>query len=79
MCVLFQVEMSWESFNMGDVFLLDVGKTIIQWNGPQSNRQERLKASLEDSWSDLFVSFFACECKETKFCMKWNSIQHLHQ
>ena len=49
MCVPFQVEMSWESFNLGDVFLLDVGKTIIQWNGPQSNRQERLKASLEDS------------------------------
>ena len=41
--------MSWESFNLGDVFLLDVGKTIVQWNGPKSNRQERLKVSLEDS------------------------------
>ncbi|CDQ99478.1 unnamed protein product, partial [Oncorhynchus mykiss] len=38
-----EVEMSWESFNLGDVFLLDSGKTIIQWNGPESNRQERLK------------------------------------
>lgn len=38
-----QVEMSWESFNLGDVFLLDTGKVIIQWNGPESNRQERLK------------------------------------
>ncbi|CAB1353883.1 unnamed protein product, partial [Coregonus sp. 'balchen'] len=37
-----EVEMSWESFNLGDVFLLDSGKTIIQWNGPESNRQERL-------------------------------------
>ena len=54
--VLFQVEMSWESFNLGDVFLLDVGKSIVQWNGPQSNRQERLKASLEDSQSDVFMS-----------------------
>lgn len=40
---LFQVEMSWNSFNLGDVFLLDNGKTIIQWNGPKSNTQERLK------------------------------------
>lgn len=38
-----EVEMSWKSFNLGDVFLLDTGKVIIQWNGPESNRQERLK------------------------------------
>ncbi|XP_038159441.1 advillin [Cyprinodon tularosa] len=41
-----EVEMSWKSFNLGDVFLLDLGKTIIQWNGPKSNRQERLKGML---------------------------------
>lgn len=41
-----EVEMSWSSFNLGDVFLLDIGKTIIQWNGPGSNTQERLKAML---------------------------------
>ncbi|XP_036415559.1 advillin [Colossoma macropomum] len=41
-----EVEMSWKSFNLGDVFLLDVGKTIIQWNGPDSNKQERLKGML---------------------------------
>lgn len=40
---VFQVEMSWKSFNLGDVFLLDIGKTIVQWNGPKSNRQEKLK------------------------------------
>uniref|UniRef100_A0A8B9UV80 Villin-1 n=1 Tax=Anas zonorhyncha TaxID=75864 RepID=A0A8B9UV80_9AVES len=39
-----QVEMSWKSFNRGDVFLLDLGQLIIQWNGPESNRAERLKA-----------------------------------
>ncbi|XP_053142779.1 villin-1 isoform X2 [Hemicordylus capensis] len=38
-----EVEMSWSSFNLGDVFLLDLGKLIIQWNGPESNRMERLK------------------------------------
>ena len=38
-----QVEMSWDSFNQGDVFLLDLGKVIIQWNGPESNSGERLK------------------------------------
>ncbi|XP_069052338.1 villin-1 [Lepisosteus oculatus] len=38
-----EVEMSWKSFNKGDVFLLDLGSFIIQWNGPESNRMERLK------------------------------------
>uniref|UniRef100_A0A674I8M5 Advillin n=1 Tax=Terrapene triunguis TaxID=2587831 RepID=A0A674I8M5_9SAUR len=38
--------MSWDSFNLGDVFLLDLGKVIIQWNGPESNTRERLKAML---------------------------------
>lgn len=41
--VLLQVEMSWKSFNLGDVFLLDLGQLIIQWNGPESNRAERLR------------------------------------
>ncbi|NWW73357.1 VILI protein, partial [Climacteris rufus] len=39
-----EVEMSWKSFNRGDVFLLDLGQLIIQWNGPESNRNERLRA-----------------------------------
>ncbi|XP_056611665.1 villin-1 [Triplophysa dalaica] len=39
-----EVEMTWKSFNKGDVFLLDLGSLIIQWNGPKSNRTERLKA-----------------------------------
>ncbi|XP_045563719.1 villin-1 isoform X3 [Salmo salar] len=38
-----KVDMSWSSFNKGDVFLLDLGNLIIQWNGPKSNRMERLK------------------------------------
>ncbi|XP_036425180.1 villin-1 [Colossoma macropomum] len=38
-----EVDMSWSSFNKGDVFLLDLGNLIIQWNGPQSNRMERLR------------------------------------
>ncbi|KFQ00035.1 Villin-1, partial [Haliaeetus albicilla] len=42
--IVLQVEMSWKSFNQGDVFLLDLGQLIIQWNGPESNRNERLKA-----------------------------------
>ncbi|XP_067385934.1 advillin [Emydura macquarii macquarii] len=41
-----EVEVSWDSFNLGDVFLLDLGKVIIQWNGPESNTRERLKAML---------------------------------
>ncbi|XP_062822493.1 advillin [Anolis carolinensis] len=41
-----EVEMSWESFNNGDVFLLDLDKIIVQWNGPESNKQERIKGML---------------------------------
>uniref|UniRef100_A0A8C6S177 Advillin n=1 Tax=Nannospalax galili TaxID=1026970 RepID=A0A8C6S177_NANGA len=41
-----EVEVSWDSFNRGDVFLLDLGKVLIQWNGPESNSGERLKAML---------------------------------
>ncbi|KAG9491613.1 hypothetical protein GDO78_000237 [Eleutherodactylus coqui] len=41
-----EVELSWSSFNMGDVFLLDLGKVIIQWNGPDSNKAERMKGML---------------------------------
>ncbi|XP_037630867.1 advillin [Sebastes umbrosus] len=41
-----EVEMSWKSFNLGDVFLLDIGKTIVQWNGPKCNKQEKLKGML---------------------------------
>lgn len=38
-----EVDLNWNSFNTGDVFLLDLGNLIIQWNGPKSNRMERLK------------------------------------
>ncbi|XP_041102738.1 villin-1-like isoform X1 [Polyodon spathula] len=38
-----EVDVSWNSFNVGDVFLLDMGKVIVQWNGPESNHPERLK------------------------------------
>ncbi|XP_035268680.1 advillin [Anguilla anguilla] len=41
-----EVPVSWNSFNNGDIFLLDMGKVIVQWNGPQSNRREKLKAML---------------------------------
>ncbi|XP_068171061.1 advillin isoform X2 [Antennarius striatus] len=41
-----EVEMSWNSFNLGDVFLLDIGKMIVQWNGPKCNKQEKLKGML---------------------------------
>ncbi|XP_078280339.1 LOW QUALITY PROTEIN: advillin [Rhinoraja longicauda] len=39
-----EVELSWDNFNRGDVFLLDLGKVIVQWNAPRSNKTERLKA-----------------------------------
>ncbi|OCT92895.1 advillin-like [Xenopus laevis] len=41
-----EVELSWLSFNSGDVFLLDLGRTLIQWNGAESNTAERMKGML---------------------------------
>lgn len=40
-----EVPVSWESFNNGDCFILDLGNDIYQWCGSNSNRFERLKAT----------------------------------
>jgi len=40
-----QVELSGNSLNTGDVFLLDFGLELIQWNGGKSNGTERVKAA----------------------------------
>lgn len=43
-CVRVQeVDMSWSSFNSGDVFILDLGKMLFVWNGKESSRTERFK------------------------------------
>uniref|UniRef100_A0A8C4ES29 Gelsolin n=1 Tax=Dicentrarchus labrax TaxID=13489 RepID=A0A8C4ES29_DICLA len=39
-----EVAVSWDSFNQGDCFILDLGD-IYQWCGSQSNRFEKLKAT----------------------------------
>lgn len=39
----FQVELSGKSLNKGDVFILDTGDKIFQWNGSECNRMERTK------------------------------------
>ncbi|XP_028918794.1 gelsolin isoform X2 [Ornithorhynchus anatinus] len=39
-----EVPVSWESFNTGDCFILDLGNDIYQWCGSKSNHFERLKA-----------------------------------
>uniref|UniRef100_A0A671U3M3 Gelsolin n=1 Tax=Sparus aurata TaxID=8175 RepID=A0A671U3M3_SPAAU len=41
-----EVPVSWDSFNHGDSFILDLGKEIIQWSGSHSNRFEKLKATI---------------------------------
>uniref|UniRef100_A0A8C8RIZ5 Gelsolin n=1 Tax=Pelusios castaneus TaxID=367368 RepID=A0A8C8RIZ5_9SAUR len=40
-----EVPVSWDSFNNGDCFILDLGNDIHQWCGSNSNRFERLKAT----------------------------------
>lgn len=43
--VVREVEKSYKSLNSGDVFLLDAGMTVMQWNGVNSNPQERRKGA----------------------------------
>jgi hypothetical protein len=38
-----QVELKTSSLNEGDVFILDAGLTLFQWNGRGANRQEKFK------------------------------------
>nr|XP_043909653.1 gelsolin-like isoform X2 [Solea senegalensis] len=40
-----EVAVTWDSFNRGDCFILDLGDEIFQWCGSQSNRFETLKAT----------------------------------
>nr|CBX24534.1 advillin protein [Paracentrotus lividus] len=40
-----QVPCKWESLNNGDVFIFDLGQHIVVWNGPESNRIERMKGT----------------------------------
>lgn len=46
---LWQVALSWDSFNKGDVFLLDLGKVLIQWNGPSCSIAEKSRVSTHES------------------------------
>ncbi|XP_050925438.1 gelsolin [Lates calcarifer] len=41
-----EVPVTWESFNQGDSFILDLGEEIIQWSGSHSNHFEKLKATM---------------------------------
>ena len=46
-CVRIQeVDMSWSSFNSGDVFLLDLGQMLYVWNGKDSSRTEKIKVKI---------------------------------
>ncbi|XP_012311091.2 villin-like protein isoform X3 [Aotus nancymaae] len=40
---MLEVELSWNSFNKGDIFLLDLGKMMIQWNGPKTSISEKAR------------------------------------
>ncbi|XP_036049091.1 villin-like protein [Onychomys torridus] len=39
-----EVALSWNSFNKGGIFLLDLGKVLIQWNGPNTGISEKSRA-----------------------------------
>ncbi|XP_056387046.1 macrophage-capping protein isoform X2 [Hyla sarda] len=39
-----ETDLTWDSFNTGDCFILDTGKFIYVWSGSQSNMMERNRA-----------------------------------
>lgn len=39
-----ETDLTWQSFNTGDCFILDTGKVIYVWSGSQSNMLERNRA-----------------------------------
>ena len=39
-----QTKLSWSHLNSGDVFILDIGRTIWVWMGSQAGRLEKIKA-----------------------------------
>nr|XP_046153187.1 gelsolin-like isoform X3 [Oncorhynchus gorbuscha] len=40
-----EVAVSWDSFNQGDIFILDLGNEVYQWCGSKANNFEKLKAT----------------------------------
>ncbi|XP_034038381.1 scinderin like b [Thalassophryne amazonica] len=40
-----EVDMSWNSFNHGDCFIIDLGKNIYEWCGGECNMFEKVQAS----------------------------------
>uniref|UniRef100_A0A8C6WFR4 Scinderin like a n=1 Tax=Neogobius melanostomus TaxID=47308 RepID=A0A8C6WFR4_9GOBI len=41
-----EVNFSWDSFNSGDCFIIDLGKDIYHWSGSKSNSFEKLKSKV---------------------------------
>lgn len=41
-----EVKFSWDSFNRGDSFIIDIGHLIIVFNAAESNRSEQMKANI---------------------------------
>lgn len=40
------MELSWHSFNKSDIFLLDLGRIMIQWNGPKASAARKARVSV---------------------------------
>uniref|UniRef100_A0A674MV97 Gelsolin n=1 Tax=Takifugu rubripes TaxID=31033 RepID=A0A674MV97_TAKRU len=62
----FEVAVSWDSFNQGDCFILDLGNEIYQWFGSDSNRFEKYKATqvaigIRDNERSGRAKIYVCE------------------
>uniref|UniRef100_A0A8C5B1L6 Gelsolin n=1 Tax=Gadus morhua TaxID=8049 RepID=A0A8C5B1L6_GADMO len=65
-----QVPVSWESFNQGDCFILDLGEVIVQWCGSQSNRFERLKATIDGGRTSGFERMWGNDGRTLAPCVQ---------
>lgn len=73
---LWQVELSWNSFNKDDIFLLDLGNVMIQWNGPKSSISEKARVSfcLENEKSRARVEGRSSRCPSSGHPRRWVSL-----
>lgn len=54
-CVCMKVPLSKKRLNSDDVFILDLGKTIYQWNGKGGNKNEKFKVTHDRNRLDTCI------------------------
>jgi hypothetical protein len=73
------VPLSVDSLNSGDVFILDAGRSIFQWNGKSANRIEKIKALEVASVHLLYTHMRAGDEADPRPGAWWQGDHHGHR